>query len=86
MHQERFQPPPNPKRKEIESKARFRISRKEEKSQRSRLLDLAMNWNCIDVAKEFIFKNSLDNILVRMFISFLCLYYLSFFLEQDHRI
>ncbi len=49
----------------MESHSYSRISRKEQNSERSRLLDLAMDWNCIDVAKEFIFKNSLDNILVR---------------------
>ncbi|CAF2048039.1 unnamed protein product [Rotaria magnacalcarata] len=30
--------------------------------ERSALLDLAMGWNCIYVAKEFVFQNSLDNI------------------------
>ncbi|CAF4194587.1 unnamed protein product, partial [Adineta steineri] len=32
-------------------------------SQRSQLLQLAMDWNCVDVAKELILQNSLDNIL-----------------------
>ncbi|CAF1069123.1 unnamed protein product [Adineta steineri] len=32
-------------------------------SQRSQLLQLAMDWNCADVAKELILQNSLDNIL-----------------------
>ncbi|CAF1094081.1 unnamed protein product [Adineta steineri] len=32
-------------------------------AQRSQLLQLAMNWDCIDVAKELILQNSLDNIL-----------------------
>jgi hypothetical protein len=66
--QGRSQLPPNPKRKKIESKARFSIRQKEQNSERSRLLDLAMDWKCIDAAKEFIFKNSLDNILVWIFI------------------
>lgn len=31
---------------------------------RDTLLDLAMDWNCIDVAKEFAFENSLAEISV----------------------
>jgi len=38
---------------------------KDQNAQRSQLLTLAMNWDCVDVAKELILQNSLDNILVR---------------------
>jgi hypothetical protein len=51
-------------------KSRFRIGQKDQKATRSRLLKLAIDWNCIDVAKEFIFKNSLNHIMVMIFISF----------------
>lgn len=48
------------------------VSKKEKNAERTRLLDLAMDWNCINTARELIFQNSLDNILVfNMFISFL---------------
>jgi ankyrin repeat protein len=40
------------------------IHKKDEGAQRTQLLELAMSWDCIDVAKELILKNSLDNILV----------------------
>jgi hypothetical protein len=58
-----------------ELKSRFCISEKDQKAERTRLLNLALNWDCIDVAKEFIFKNSFDHIIVMIFISFSCLYY-----------
>jgi hypothetical protein len=38
---------------------------KDQNAQRSQLLELAMDWDCVDVAKELILQNSLDNILVR---------------------
>jgi hypothetical protein len=41
-----------------------RINQKDLKAEQTVLLDLAMDWNCIDVAREFIFQNSLANILV----------------------
>jgi hypothetical protein len=62
-----------------ESQSRSRISQKGQNAERSTLLDLAMDWKCIDVAKEFIFQSSLDNILVRIFFSFSSLSYFSFF-------
>lgn len=34
---------------------------------RSQLLKLAMDWNCIDKARECVFKNSLDFIVVKCF-------------------
>ena len=39
-------------------------SKKNKTVQRMQLLELAMNWDCIDVAKEMILESSLDNILV----------------------
>jgi hypothetical protein len=58
------------KQKRQKSKSRFHISQKDQKATRSRLLKLAIDWDCIDVAKEFIFKNSLNHIMVMIFISF----------------
>lgn len=49
-------------------KAHSRISENDRKAERSRLLDLAMDWNCVNIAKEFVFKNSLTNIMVIIFI------------------
>lgn len=40
------------------------VNKKDQNAQRSQLLQLAMDWDCIDVAKAFILQNSLDNILV----------------------
>lgn len=39
------------------------VKKKDRNAQSTKLLELAMDWNCIDVAKELILKNSLDNIL-----------------------
>ena len=41
-----------------------RINQNNLKAEQTALLYLAMDWNCIDVAREFIFQNSLANILV----------------------
>jgi hypothetical protein len=68
-------------REEYESKSRFPINHKDQNAERSRLLNLAMDWECIDAAKEFIFQSSLDNILVRIFLSFSSLSYFISFLE-----
>ena len=51
--------------KEHQTYSRQHIAKKDENAQRSQLLTLAMDWNCIGVAKELIIENSLDNILVR---------------------
>jgi hypothetical protein len=51
---------------------------KEEIVERTPLLELAMDWDCIDVAKEFVFQNSLENISVGIFNSFSYVYYLYF--------
>ncbi len=40
------------------------IHKHDENAIQSQLLTLAMGWNCIDVAKELILKNSLDSIQV----------------------
>lgn len=54
----------NSRRKDIEEHHQIRIKEKEDQAERTRLLQLAMDWDCIDIAKEFIFQSSLDNILV----------------------
>ena len=54
----------NSRRKDIEEQHQIRIKEKEDQAERTRLLQLAMDWDCIDIAKEFIFQSSLDNILV----------------------
>jgi hypothetical protein len=51
---------------------------KGETVERTPLLELAMDWDCIDVAKEFVFQNSLENISVGIFNSFSYVYYLYF--------
>ena len=43
------------------------VKKKGQNAHRTQLLELAMDWNCIAVAKELILKNSLGNILVRNF-------------------
>jgi hypothetical protein len=48
--------------------------KKNQKAVSTSLLDLAMDWNCIDVAKEYVLKNSLDNIGVSILISFSYVY------------
>lgn len=52
------------RRRNVEEQHRNRIEEKEDRAERTRLLQLAMDWDCVDVAKEFIFQSSLDNILV----------------------
>jgi hypothetical protein len=78
MKQKRLQALHTTELEKYESQSSYRISRKDNKAEQSKLLDLAMDWNCIDEAKEFIFRNSSDHILVLTFISFSCLYYLTF--------
>ena len=46
-------------------KVHSHVSEKTEKAERFRLLKLAIDWDCIDIAKELLFKNSLDNIMVK---------------------
>jgi hypothetical protein len=62
------------KLKNTEVLSRSIISKKERNAERTKLLDLAMDWNCIEVAKELIFQSSLDNILViDIYFIFLCI-------------
>ncbi|CAF4376552.1 unnamed protein product, partial [Adineta steineri] len=55
------QPTADVKQHHVDS--RRHVNRRDQNAQRSQLLKLAMNWDCIDVAKELILQNSLDNIL-----------------------
>lgn len=57
---------------QYKKKSYYLVSEKAQKAARFRLLKLAMDWNCVDVAREFIFKNSLSNILVT--VSIRCCY------------
>ncbi|CAF1276333.1 unnamed protein product [Rotaria magnacalcarata] len=59
----KLKPLPNSQDKKRQSNARRNVNRKDQNAQRTQLLQLAMDWNCIDVAKELILENSLDNIL-----------------------
>ncbi|CAF1177771.1 unnamed protein product [Rotaria sp. Silwood1] len=54
---------PNLQDRELQSSVRQNIHKKDRRTQRSQLLRLAMDWNCIHVAKELILQNSLNNIL-----------------------
>jgi len=47
--------------------------KEKEQIERDSLLELAMDWNYIDIAKEFVFENSIDNITVEIFIQ-VCIY------------
>ncbi|CAF4804540.1 unnamed protein product, partial [Rotaria socialis] len=60
----KLKPLPSSQDRKRQSNARHNINRKDQIAQRTQLLQLAMDWNCIDVAKELILENSLDNILV----------------------
>ena len=48
-----------------EMESQYSIDRKEQNAERSKLLRIAMAWNCIEAAKEWIFRGSLNHILVR---------------------
>ncbi len=67
MSQRKIKHPPTSHGKERQTSSRHNVNKKDQNAQRSQLLQLAMDWNCIDVAKELILQNSLDNILVRIF-------------------
>ncbi len=47
-----------------EKSSRKKKSKPDSSENQTTLLDLAMEWDCIDVAKEFVLENSLDNIPV----------------------
>ena len=65
MTQRRVKSAPTSQVKLRQTNARQNVNKKDQNAQRSQLLQLAMDWDCIDVAKELILQNSLDNILVR---------------------
>jgi len=67
MSQRKIKHPPASHGKERQTSSRHNVNKKDQNAQRSQLLQLAMDWDCIDVAKELILQNSLDNILVRIF-------------------
>ncbi|CAF1449983.1 unnamed protein product [Adineta steineri] len=56
-------PQPTPYVKQHHADSRHDVNRRDQNAQRSQLLQLAMDWDCINVAKELILQNSLDNIL-----------------------
>ncbi|CAF4317694.1 unnamed protein product, partial [Adineta steineri] len=56
-------PSQTPHVKQHHTDSRQNVNRRDQNAQRSQLLQLAMDWDCIDVAKELILQNSLDNIL-----------------------
>lgn len=62
--QARLKSAPDDITKKKQAVSQAQVNRKTRISQRTELLELAMNWNCIDVAKELILKNSLENIIV----------------------
>ena len=70
-------------RKRIAASQR-QINKQRQRAERVKLLELAMNWNCIDVARELILKNSLDNILVRR-LYFDCQFHRLFFFRIKKR-
>ena len=61
---QRVKPPPTFQTIERHKSSREIVNKQDQNAQRSQLLELAMDWDCIDVAKAFILQNSLDNILV----------------------
>ncbi|CAF1184605.1 unnamed protein product [Adineta steineri] len=56
-------PPPTADAKRHHADSRQNVNKRDQNAQRSQLLQLAMDWDCINVAKELILQNSLDNIL-----------------------
>lgn len=65
MSQRKLKPQPTSHVKERQTNSRQNVNKRDQNAQRSQLLQLAMDWDCIDVAKQLILQNSLDNILVR---------------------
>lgn len=59
------QPGLEPIRKSMREQACKEIYKHDENATRAQLLKIAMDWNSIDVAKELVFKNSLDFIVVK---------------------
>ena len=58
--QQRRKPQYTPIMEQLQLHSEIDIHRHDENAQRSRLLNLAMDWDCIDVANELILKNSID--------------------------
>ncbi|CAF0816739.1 unnamed protein product [Adineta ricciae] len=52
-----------PEEENIEIESQYSIDRKEQNAERSNLLRIAMAWNCVEAAKEWIFRGSLNHIL-----------------------
>jgi hypothetical protein len=65
MSQRKYKPPPTSHARQRQTSSLQNVNKKDRNAQRSQLLQLAMDWDCVDVAKELILQNSLDNILVR---------------------
>ena len=57
-------PPPSVKGIQQQEMARDELQKSDRNVERTQLLSLALDWDCIDVARELILKNSLDNIIV----------------------
>lgn len=55
-----------PIKKIMREQACNKIYERDTYATRAQLLQLAMDWNMIDVAKELVFKNSLDFIVVKL--------------------
>ena len=65
MRHRKFHPSTTSETIQRHTTATSNVHKRDQIAQRSDLLLLAMDWNCIDVAKELILQNSIDNILVR---------------------
>ena len=64
--QNQKQPELVPIKKTMREQACNKIYERDTYAPRAQLLQLAMDWNMIDVAKELVFKNSLDFIVVKL--------------------
>ncbi|CAF4418381.1 unnamed protein product, partial [Didymodactylos carnosus] len=62
-HQAHLHPDLMPREKEIVSESVRHETKDEVNLQKDQLLDLALSWDAIEVAKELIIKSSLDNII-----------------------
>ena len=62
------EPPPTTTGLHLQEKSRDKRRKGDRQVEHTKLLELAMDWDCIDVAKELILKNSLDNIMVSIII------------------
>lgn len=62
--QKRLKPPLTESRRQQHQQSYNEIHTQDESSVTLQLLELAMDWNSIDIAKELVLKNSLEFILV----------------------